>query len=123
MKPDLRPYLGQHVKVIVDRPLGSPHPRHPELIYPVNYGELPGTLSGDGHPIDAYLLGWNEAVNEATGVVVAVLVRADDTEDKLVVARDGTRWTAEQIMAQVQFQEQHFNTTLHFRQTLHPFHP
>ena len=112
MKPDLRPSLGRAVRVVVDRPLGSPHPRHPDIIYPVNYGELPGTVSGDGHPIDAYLLGWHEPVREAQGTVIAVLVRADDTEDKLVVARDGTHWIAEEIFAAVQFQEQFFQTTL-----------
>jgi len=61
MCPDLTPYLGQTVRVVVDRPLGSVHPRWPELSYPVNSGELPGTLGGDGQPIDAYLLVWTEA--------------------------------------------------------------
>lgn len=112
MKPDLRPYLGQVVRVVVDRPLGRPHPRHPEFIYPVNYGELPGTLSGDGHPIDAYLLGWNEPLTETTGMVVAVIVRADDLEDKLVVAREGTDPTADSIRQAVNFQEQYFQTSL-----------
>ncbi|WP_135228252.1 inorganic diphosphatase [Deinococcus fonticola] len=112
MKPDLRLYLGQRVRVVVDRPLGSAHPRDPRLIYPVNYGELPDTLSGDGHPIDAYLLGWPQPLTEGRGTVVAVLVRADDHEDKLAVARDGTPWTAETVRQAVHFQEQYFQTTV-----------
>ncbi len=82
------------------------------MVYPDNYGELPGTVSGDGKPIDAYLLGWDEPLTEAEGEVIAVLVRADDLEDKLVVARDGTAWTDEAILEAVQFQEQFFQTTL-----------
>lgn len=89
MKPNLTPYLGRRVHVVIDRPLGSTHPRFPDLIYPVNYGELLGTLSGDGQPIDAYLLGWPEPVATAEGVVIAVLERLNDAEDKLVVARRG----------------------------------
>lgn len=114
-KPDLTALLGRPVWVKVDRPLGSAHPRHPELIYPVNYGELPGTLSGDGHPTDAYLLGWDEPLREAQGTVIAVIERLDDYEDKLVVARPGTRWSAEEIMAAVAFQERFFQTRLHLQ--------
>jgi inorganic pyrophosphatase len=44
------------VKVIVDRPLVSRHPEH-GFIYPVNYGYIPGTLTGDGEEIDTYILG------------------------------------------------------------------
>ncbi|WP_245593291.1 hypothetical protein [Deinococcus frigens] len=66
----------------MDRPLGSAHPRHSDLVYPVNCGELP--VSGDGHPIDAYPLGWGEPVKEARGIDIAVIVRHDGREDKLV---------------------------------------
>jgi len=112
MCPDLTPYLGQTVRVVVDRPLGSVHPRWPELSYPVNYGELPGTLGGDGQPIDAYLLGWTVPLTEAEGVVVAVVLRGDDTEDKLIVARPGTAWTEVQLWSAVEFQERFFASRL-----------
>jgi inorganic pyrophosphatase len=112
MPRDLMPFLGQRVVVAIDRPLGSRHPRHPDIVYPVNYGFLPGTVSGDGMPIDAYLSGLNRPVAEAEGVVVAVVVRADDVEDKLVVAPAEGRYTAERIMAQVQFQEQFFQSSV-----------
>ncbi|MHA0035242.1 inorganic diphosphatase [Deinococcus sp. PESE-13] len=111
-KPDPTPWLGQRVRVVVDRPLGSVHPRHPDLIYPVNYGEIPGTVSGDGHPIDAYLLGWETPLEEAEGEVAAVLLRENDAEDKLVVVRDGSHWTDEALWAAVHFQERWFKTRL-----------
>ncbi|MBB5233313.1 inorganic pyrophosphatase [Deinococcus budaensis] len=112
MKPDLTAWLGQIVRVAVDRPLGSVHPRHPDLVYRVNSGELPGTLSGDGQPIDAYLLGWDVPVGEARGVVAAVIVREDDVEDKLVVVRPGTTWADADIMKAVWFQERYFRVRL-----------
>lgn len=87
-------------------------PFTPSTTYPINDGELPGTVSGDGHPIDACLLGWTGAVQGAWGMVTAVIVRHDDIEDKLVVARDGTRWTDEEVMAAVAFQERRFCTSL-----------
>lgn len=40
--------IGRIVKVIVDRPIGSVHPKHKDLIYPLNYGYVDGILAGDG---------------------------------------------------------------------------
>ena len=48
--------LGKMVKVIVDRPLGSYHPEHKDMYYPVNYGYIEGILAGDGEEQDAYIL-------------------------------------------------------------------
>jgi inorganic pyrophosphatase len=107
-RPDLNPYLGQHAKVTVDRPLGSRHPQHADILYTVNYGFVPGTLSGDGHPIDAYILGVDKPLSEFEGVVIAIVVRADDAEDKLVVAAEGRRFSVEEIEALVRFQEKFF---------------
>lgn len=113
-KPDLKPYLGQQVSVIIDRPLGSVHPRYPaSQPYPVNYGYVPDTISGDGQPIDAYLLGILEPVEYARGKVIAVVLRADDNEDKLVIAPDyAATFTPATIWEQISFQEQYFNSTL-----------
>ena len=40
-------YIGQKVKVVMDRPLGTTHPKH-GFVYEVNYGYIPNTVSGDG---------------------------------------------------------------------------
>ena len=108
MPRELKPYLGQRDTVVIDRPLGSRHPRHLDLVYPVNYGFVPGTVAGDGLPMDAYLLGVGEPVGQAEGVVIAVIVRSDDLEDKLVVAPAGELDTASRITAQVGFQQSLF---------------
>jgi inorganic pyrophosphatase len=101
-------WLGRAVEITVDRPLGSTHPEHPELVYPVNYGFVAGTLAGDGEPVDAYVLGLDTPVGTATGTVVAVIERRDDVEDKLVVSVAG-KWTAETIAEAVHFQERWFD--------------
>jgi inorganic pyrophosphatase len=109
---DLVPYLGKQVHVVIDRPLGSHHPRHPDITYPVNYGYLPDTVSGDGTPIDAYVLGVNSPVATHEGVVIGIVVRADDVEDKLVVAPGGLVFSQDDIAQAVAFQEQFFTSKL-----------
>ncbi|MCA9864621.1 MAG: GNAT family N-acetyltransferase [Thermomicrobiales bacterium] len=105
---DLSPYLGQGVQVVIDRPLGTYHPRHSNICYPVNYGYLPGTVSGDGAPVDAYVLGVDVAVAAFEGIVIAVIARADDIEDKLVVVPPDKTVSRAGIAAAVAFQEQFF---------------
>lgn len=114
--PDLRAFLGREVHLVIDRPLGTVHPRHAEIVYPVNYGYVPGTLAGDGEPIDAYLLGVHEPVAEAKGMVIALIVRNDDIEDKLVVAPAGMRFSAAEIRDIVRFQERYFDSRVVMRE-------
>lgn len=104
----LSDYLNQTVSVTMDRPLGSHHPEYPNLIYPLNYGYLPDTVSGDGEEIDAYIIGEFEPLQKYTGIVVAVIHRLDDKEEKLVVANRPGRYGAEQIRALTEFQERFF---------------
>ncbi len=40
--------------ITVDRPRGQAHPRYPDMIYPCDYGHIPGTVAADGHEIDAF---------------------------------------------------------------------
>lgn len=40
-------YIGKTVTVTVDRPIGTHHPKHPEIVYPINYGYVEGLLGGD----------------------------------------------------------------------------
>jgi inorganic pyrophosphatase len=97
------------VRLVVDRPLGSAHPREPDIVYAVNYGYVPGMLAPDGHPLDAYILGADRPLTECAGEVIAVVRRRDDVEDKLVVAVAGD-WDAASIAAAVSFQEQFFDS-------------
>ncbi len=47
-EPDYSHVIGRRVKGAVDRPLGTAHPRHPDMVYPINYGYVYGIFAGDG---------------------------------------------------------------------------
>jgi inorganic pyrophosphatase len=106
---DLEKYLGKTVKIIVDRPLGSAHPVY-GFTYPLNYGYIPGTLEADGEETDAYIIDISNPVKEYVGVVVAVIKRKNDIEDKLVVAKKTSKtYNKEEIRKLTDFQEKYFD--------------
>lgn len=104
-------YLNTIVDVKMDRPLGSKHPKH-GFIYPVNYGYIPNTVSGDGEELDAYVLGVHKPVESFTGKVIAIIHRTNDDDDKLVVAPVDKNYTDDQIVALTEFQEQYFKSII-----------
>jgi len=99
--------LGKMVHAVIDRPLGSRHPRH-GFLYPTNYGHIPGTSAPDGEEIDVYVLGVFEPLTEFEGRCVAIIHRLDDRDDKVVLVPDGKQYTDEQILALTEFQERYF---------------
>ena len=76
----------------------------------MNYGYIPGTLAEDGEEIDAYVLGEFEPLDDFEGVVIGVIVRNDDNENKLVVSRHADRYGADEIKALTEFQERFFDS-------------
>jgi len=100
-------YLNKIVTVKMDRPLGTKHPKH-GWEYPVNYGYIPGTVSGDGEELDAYVLGPDMPLNEFTGRCIAIIHRTNDNDDKLVVVPDGLDFDDNTIEQETKFQEQWF---------------
>ena len=104
--------IGSIVKVIVDRPLGTFHPKHKDIYYSVNYGYISGVMAPDGEEQDAYILGVHEPVAEFVGRVIAIIHRFDDIEEKWVIAPENVFLTKDEIMKQVAFQEQYFRTEI-----------
>lgn len=104
-------YLGKIVNVKIDRPLGSKHPNH-NLIYPINYGYIPNTISGDNEEIDAYIIGEFVPVNTYEGYVIAIIKRENDNEDKLVVCKELNKYNKKQVKALVEFQERFFKSNI-----------
>ena len=100
-------YLGKIVSVKMDRPMGSRHPKH-GFVYPVNYGYIPNTVSGDGEELDAYVLGVFEPLDKFEGKVIAIIHRINDNDDKLVVVPENKNYSNEQIKVLTEFQEQWF---------------
>lgn len=104
--------LNSIVTVTVDRALGSVHPKYNDLIYPINYGYIKGIMANDGEYQDAYIVGVSEPVSTFTGVVIAVIRRKNDVEDKLVVAPTDMRFTKKEIEQLTLFQEKYFETQI-----------
>ena len=103
----LNDLLGQAVHVIVDRPIGY---CHKGMVYPVNYGYIPGLMGGDGEELDAYILGIDTPLSDFDGQVVGAIRRKNDVEDKLIVAPEGMVFHQGQIAEAVHFQEQFFDS-------------
>ena len=78
--------VGDIVKVVVDRPLGSYHPKHKDMYYTINYGYIEGIIAADGEEQDAYIIGVDEPVKEFVGRIIAIIHRNNDIEEKWVVA-------------------------------------
>lgn len=102
-------YIGKPVHIVVDRPIGY---RHGDLIYPVNYGYIPGVMAGDGEEQDVYILGVDEPLESFDGEVIGAICRKDDCEDKLVAAPAGKVYHQGEIEAAVHFQEQYFDSKI-----------
>lgn len=104
--------IGRKVTVIVDRPLGSYHPDHKDLYYPINYGYIKGIISGDGEEQDAYIIGIDKPVKIFSGVIVAIIHRNDDIEEKWVVAPENKTFSLQEIEDAVNFQEKYFDSNI-----------
>ena len=107
--------IGAIVTVTVDRPLGSYHPEHKDMYYPVNYGYIKGITAPDGEEQDAYILGVDKPVSKFTGKVIAIVHRYNDVEEKWVVAPEGKVFSAEEIKEQIAFQEQYFQSEVRMK--------
>jgi inorganic pyrophosphatase len=75
--------LVENASVVVDRPKGSVHPRLPTLTYPLDYGFLSGTTSGDGHGVDVWIGSLKR--RRVTGVVCTVDLSKRDAEVKILL--------------------------------------
>ena len=104
--------IGNIVKVTVDRPLGSYHPKHKDIYYPINYGYIEGIIAPDGEEQDAYILGVDKPVKEFVGKIIAIIHRFDDVEEKWVVVPEDVSFTKDEIMQQVEFQEKYFKSEI-----------
>ena len=109
----VKSYLGKVVTIGIDRPIGYVHKKKAyDLVYPINYGYIPDVLGGDGEELDVYLMGVDEPVESYTCRIIGIVYRADDVEDKLVMAPEGAHFSAEEIAHSVHFQEKYYKSTI-----------
>lgn len=108
-KKIIQQLLGTMVHVEIDRPIGY---AHKGMVYPVNYGYIPGIMASDGEEQDAYILGVSHSLTAFDGQVVGAICRKNDVEDKLIVAPEGMLFHQGQIAEAVHFQEQYFDFSI-----------
>ena len=78
IKEKLKKMIGSKVTMYVDRPLGSAHPKHKDIVYKVNYGYIKEIIALDGDYQDAYLLGVDKSVESYEGIVYAIVERENE---------------------------------------------
>ena len=108
---DNKKYLNKILNVKIDRPMGSKHPKH-DFIYPINYGFIPNTISGDNEEIDAYVLGIYEPLDTFVGKCIAIIHRTNDNDDKLIIAPENKSFSDSEIQALTDFQERYFDSII-----------
>lgn len=79
---DLQQLVADH-RLVIDRPAGSTHPDHDWITYPLDYGELEGTISADGDGLDVWRGSGDPTELSAVGVTYDPYKR--DVEVKLLV--------------------------------------
>lgn len=68
--------------ITIDRSFGTAHPDFPSVVYPLDYGFVPGTTGTDGEGIDAFV-GTSE--QGLVGLLLTTDHRQADREVKLLV--------------------------------------
>ena len=69
-------------------------------------------MAGDNSEQDVYVLGPNEPLETFDGVIIAVIHRFDDCEDKWVAAEQTELYTEVQIREILHFQEKYYTSEI-----------
>ena len=69
--------------IIIDRPKDQPHPRYPEMIYPLDYGYIKNTSASDGGGIDAWI--GSLETKTLTGILCTFDTLKKDAEIKILL--------------------------------------
>ena len=69
----LKGLIGKEIDVIIDRPIGTTHPKYKDMIYLVNYGYIDGFYGGDNEYQDVYILGEDKPLSNYRGKVIAIV--------------------------------------------------
>lgn len=68
--------------ITIERAAGTPHPDHPDIIYPIDYGYVNGTHTVDGAEMDVFR---GTADNGLVAAIFTEDARKGDLEAKLIV--------------------------------------
>lgn len=102
------------VTVKVDHPLGSTDEENPSIIYPINEGyvvnESELKINGFEGCQKVYLVGVDVAVDEYSGVLIAVARRRDDAANIWIVAPEHITYNKQQLEEMIYFKEQYYDS-------------
>ncbi len=70
-------------QLVIERPKGGIDPGHPEMVYPLDYVYLEGTISPDGEGIDVWV--GSEGVEGVRGVACTVDLAKGGSEVKILL--------------------------------------
>ena len=70
-------------QLIIDRPKGSRHPIHKDIIYPFDYGYIEGTKSGDGDGVDVWV--GTLSSKKVTAIICTFDIEKLDFEMKILI--------------------------------------
>jgi len=105
-------YIGKNLEATIDRKVGDSHPKYENCIYPINYGFIPNTVSGDGEELDVYVLGENKPTKTCKGKCIAIIHRTNNNDDKLIMSADGKDYSIREIKEKTYFMEQYFESII-----------
>ena len=74
--------LTDHRGIGIDRSSGAAHPRYPDMIYPCDYGHIPGTAAADGDEVDVFV---GSLQTGLVGLIALTHQPSGITEPKLLV--------------------------------------
>jgi inorganic pyrophosphatase len=80
--------------VVIDRPRGHAHPLYADMIYPCDYGHVPGTAAADGEEVDVFV---GAAQTGLVGLIDLTHAPSGVSEPKLLVGL--SRADADDIIA------------------------
>ena len=104
--------IQKHVHVIIDRPLWTYHPKHKNIFYTLNYWYVEGVMWWDWEEQDVYVMWVDKPLETFDWDVIAIIHRADDVEEKRVVALEWMKFSEKEIAEQTAFQEKFFDSTI-----------
>jgi inorganic pyrophosphatase len=68
--------------IVIDRPRGQAHPLYVDMVYPCDYGHIPGTTVADGEAVDVFV---GAAQTGLVGLIALTHQPSGISEPKLLV--------------------------------------
>lgn len=68
--------------IAIERPRGHAHPLYPDMIYPCDYGHIPGTSAADGEAVDVFV---GTMQTGLVGLIALTHQPSEVTEPKLMM--------------------------------------